>query len=61
MAVLWLVNTEEAGRHQGKNSKHPQTQLCKRDDKIWRPEGDSDGTGPKRNPGRWYGAAPNPR
>jgi hypothetical protein len=31
MAVLWLVNTEEAERHQG------------------------------RNPGRWCGAAPDPR
>jgi hypothetical protein len=61
MAALCLVNTEEAGRHQGRNSKHSQTQLCEPDGKIRRPEGDSDGTSPKRNPGRWYGVAPYPR
>jgi hypothetical protein len=60
MAVLWLVNTEEAERHQGRNSKHPQMQLCKPDNKIQRPEGDPNGTSPKRNPGRGCGAAPDP-
>jgi hypothetical protein len=55
MAALWLANPEEAEQHQGRNSKNPQTQLCKPGGKIRRHEGDPNGTGLKQNLGRGAG------